>query len=141
MLFGGALKANMGFPFSVTHDVAVVTVSRKEQALAFIVEQLVLTGRSPSLEEIARQLGVAKSRARDLVKALRHDGAVQQVPGAQRALTVPGLARRIAIEQLRREGYLVDEDILRVRTSTHVHLPLVAVIEHHPDDDRSQSHA
>lgn len=117
----------------------VAGLSRKAQVLAFVTEQLVHTGRSPSLDEIARKLGVAKSRARDLVKALRHDGLVEQVPGAQRALTVPGLQRQIAIEQLRRCGYVVDEDVLRIAPSTPVRLPIVAVIEHRPDDDNSQS--
>ncbi len=116
----------------------VAGVSRKAQTLAYIVDQLVTTGRSPSLEEIARYLGVAKSRARDLVKALRFEGLVEQVPGAQRALTVPGLARRIAIEQLRRDGYKVDEDIMHVAPYTPVCLPIVAVIEHVADHDPLQ---
>lgn len=142
--------------------------SRKEQMFDFIVEQLVKTGqvphmegmtrpvetfaficielvrknRSPSLEDVARHLGVAKSRARDLVGELRHAGVVLQVPGAQRALVVPGLERRVAIEALRREGYTVDEDILMVRPSTPVQVPIVAVIDHRKGhDDLNQSAA
>lgn len=114
-------------------------MTRTVQAFAFIALELVRTNRSPSLEEIARHLGVAKSRAKQLVSALRHIGVVHQVPGAQRALVIPGLERRIAIEALRREGFTVDEDILHVRPSTPVQLPIVAVIEHRPDHDHSQS--
>lgn len=117
-------------------------MTRPVQTFAFICAELVRANRSPSLEEIARHLGVAKSRARDLVVTLRHAGVVLQVPGAQRALVVPGLERRMAIEALRREGFVIDEDILHVRPSTPVQVPIVAVIGHRPDhDDLSQSAA
>lgn len=117
----------------------LVGATRKMEAFVFVVGQLVTEGRSPSLEEIARHLGVAKSRARQLVSTLRQEGAVLQTPGAQRALTVPGLERYIAIQRLRGYGFVVDEDLMRVRPSTFVHLPIVAVIEHRRDDDPSQS--
>jgi|GEM_PF-6391478 len=113
-------------------------LNRPMQAFAYVAVQLTRTGRSPSLGEIARHLGVAKSRAGQLIAALRHAGVVQQVPGAQRALTIPGLERRLAIEHLRREGFVIDEDIMRVGPSTPVQLPIVAVIEHRRRDDPNQ---
>lgn len=113
-------------------------MTRPVQAFAFICAELVRANRSPSLGEIARHLGVAKSRAGQLVAALRHAGAVHQVPGAQRALTIPGLERRLAIEHLRREGFIIDEDIMHVRPSTPVQLPIVAVIDHRRRDDPNQ---
>lgn len=117
-------------------------MTRPVQAFAFICTELVRANRSPSLEEIARHLGVAKSRARDLVVSLRHAGVVLQVPGAQRALVVPGLERRMAIEALRREGFIVDEDIMTIRPSTPVQVPIVAVIGHRlAHDDPRQSAA
>ena len=119
----------------------LVGSTRKMEAFIFVVGQLVTEGRSPSLEVIARHLGVAKSRARQLVSMLRQEGAVLQTPGAQRALTVPGLERYIAIQRLRGYGFTVDEDLMRVRPSTLVQLPIVAVIEHRREDDPSQSPA
>ncbi|KQN77864.1 helix-turn-helix domain-containing protein [Sphingomonas sp. Leaf62] len=134
-------------PFIVAHLIEtgnalrVVGSTRKMDAFIFVVGELVTSGRSPSLEEIARHLGVAKSRARQLISLLRQEGAVQQTPGAQRALTVPGLERYIAIQRLRGYGFTVDEDIMRISPSTLVQLPIVAVIEHRRADDSSQPSA
>jgi len=117
--------------------------SRKAQVLAYIVDQLTHGGRSPSLEEISRELGVSKSRAKQLVRDLEFERRIRRVAGAQRAITVPGLERQIAIARLRADGYTVNEDFMHVDPPcTHVQLPIVAVIAHDADhDDRQQPDA
>ena len=115
---------------------ATATGSRKAQALAFICDFIVERGHSPAMIDLARGLKVSKQRARTLVDQLIVDGDVERLVGAQRAITVPGLARRAAIAQLRRDGYVVDEDVLAVGGPlSKDNLSLVAIIDHLPDDD------
>ncbi|MEZ0495149.1 hypothetical protein [Sphingomonas sp. IW22] len=120
---------------------AVRRGTRKEQAFAFICEFIVAQGYSPGMLDIAVGLQVCKTRARQLVEQLTIDGLVQRLPGAQRAIFVPGLARRIAIEQLRKEGFVVDEDVLKIEPPDlpKAQLPLVAIIDHDPDHDDESS--
>ncbi|MEZ0495417.1 hypothetical protein [Sphingomonas sp. IW22] len=92
--------------------------------------------------DIAIGLQVSKTRARQLVDQLTIDGLIQRLAGAQRAIVVPGLARRIAIEQLRKEGFVVNEDVFKIEPPDlpKEQLPLVAIIDHDPDhhDDSSE---
>ncbi len=129
---GGTGGDNMTGPAAAT-----ATGSRKAQALAFICDFIVERGHSPAMIDIARGLKVSKQRARTLVDQLIVDGDVERLVGAQRAITVPGLARRAAIAQLRRDGFVVDEDVLAVSPATlpKDNLSLVAIIEHLPDHD------
>lgn len=115
---------------------ATAVSSRKAQALAFICDFIVEQGHSPTMIDIAYGLRVSRERARKLVDQLVVSGDVVRLAGAQRAITVPGLARRVAIAQLRRDGFTVDEDILAVSAPLPKdNLSLVAIIDHLPDDD------
>lgn len=112
--------------------------SRKAQALAFIEDYLSRTGgRSPAMGDIARALGVGMTRAKALVHELAKDRSIIREPGAQRAISVPGLTQRMAIEAakaaLRADGWTVDDDVRRVdgpEPCPQGHLPIVAVIRH-----------
>lgn len=126
----------MGYPFSVTDDVAVVTVSRKDQALAFISDYIIRQGRSPVMREIAQALDVSDTRAKALVKKLAFEKMIERLPGSQRGITVPGLFERHLLEQMRAQGVIIDGDFLRADKMLPLpqgHLPLVAIIEHIPD--------
>lgn len=121
----------MTAPFAAT-----AARSRKAQALAFICDFIVERGHSPAMIDIARALRVSKPRAKQLVDQLAIDGSIERLAGAQRAITVPGLTRRVAIAQLRREGYVIDADAFTggMPGLPKDNLSLVAIIEHFPDD-------
>jgi SOS-response transcriptional repressor LexA len=116
-------------------------MSRKAQALAYISDYLVRNGHSPSIVDIGRALGVSRTRAKALLHQLAVDRMIERAPGAQRAISVPGLKTRIAVEQLREAGWSVDEDIQRAEAFPQEHLPLVAVIAHVADPDSEDHHA
>ncbi|MFZ3485300.1 hypothetical protein [Sphingomonas sp. 3-13AW] len=109
-------------------------MSRKDQAYQFITDFMKRAGHSPSIVEIARGLDVSRTRAKALVHQLAVDQMIERTPGAQRGIVVPGYARQLALEELRRAGYVIDEEIKEARLPfPQGHLPLVAVIDHVAD--------
>ena len=134
----------MGAEIEITEG----TLSRKAQALAFITDYILREGHSPAMGDIARGLGVGRTRAKNLVHQLAVDKMIERAPGAQRGISVPGLAQQQMIEQLRREGWTVDQDVKhagRAYPCPQEHLPLVTIIAHIPDpvagDDNAEPHA
>ncbi len=122
----------------------IAGVSRKAQALAYISDYIVRYGRSPVMREIAQHLGVSDTRAKALVKLLAHDKMVERLPGSQRGISVPGLLEKHLLERIRELGIVVNDDFihpLRTLPLPQGNLPIVAVIQHMPKDDPSQSPA
>lgn len=113
-------------------------MSRKAEVLAYIVDRIVRSGVSPTLEEIRGHLNVSKTRAQELVRKLELEGRVVRRPGAQRALTVPEIeaARRQMLEEMPAEGWTVGYGPRLYHPPDpcmHVHLPMLAELEHIPD--------
>lgn len=129
---------------SVPAITSATPAARKVEALAFIVHYIMRRRTSPSLEEIAQQLEVSKSRVRTLLAQLVADGAIERPMGTQRAIVVPGLLLRLAKEELRAAGWVVDDDTQRARFAAPLpqdNLALVAIIKHVPDDAPSRHEA
>lgn len=61
---------------------------RRTDALDYIASRIVAGSGSPSFTEIAAALHVSPSRAKSLVSQLVREGAIQRVPGSQRAIAV-----------------------------------------------------
>ena len=92
-------------------------------------------GVGPSLGEIARALGVTRKRVHDLVARLACDGRIQRQRGKARSIR-PLTAREEAIRQLRDDGFIIDEDILSIRTPlTNAGLHLPPDLDHIPEWD------
>ena len=125
-MFPEGLGNNMTAPFRPPQ------LSRKAQALAFIEQFLTTKGHSPTIGEIAQALGVSDTRVKSLIHVLAQERAIVRAPGAQRGISVPGLAERAAIAQLRAAGWKIDEDVRHAGPEGFPkgHLPLVAVIKH-----------
>ncbi len=132
----------MGLPphYPSAAIVAVERPTRKDQALAFIAAYLTRTGISPSIGEIAANLGVGPTRAKALVHRLAKERAIERAPGAQRAISIPGLFDQLVIDRLRQDGWTVDRDVM-VGACPQGHLPLVAILEHIADPDDGGDHA
>ena len=110
-------------------------VSRKLQVLHFIEQFFAVHGVGPSLGEIGRALGVTPKRVHDLVTRLAYDGRIQRQRGKARSIR-PLTAREEAIRQLRDDGFIIDEDILSIRTPlTNAGLHLPPDLDHIPDRD------
>ncbi len=135
MLSRGALLKDMGYPLSVPAG------TRKEQVFAFICEYILSNGSSPSMLQIAAAFGFTRQRAKALVDILTEEKLIHRLPGSQRAISVPGLQRQQLLAALRQFGVKVDTDFIfdDTRPLPQSNLPLVAIIEHVADDDRSQS--
>lgn len=109
---------------------------RRDEALAFIIDRLVRTGTSPSIREIARELGVSKARAEELVEQLIGAGVLAKTPGAQRGLRVRDVARArdLAAAFARSLGWIVATPLGELQqTCPHVQLPMLPPFEHLPD--------
>lgn len=112
-------------------------VSRKLQALDFITRYIGRWGGSPSYDEIANELGVSKTRARTLVRQLTRDGHIVRERGAHRAIALAEGSDRAsvaaALQQLRRRGFVVDEDLFTVSAPcTNPPLPELPPLQHIP---------
>lgn len=108
---------------------------RKGEALAFIREQL-LAGMRPSIPEIARHLGVSVPRGKELVGQLESAGAIVRPRGAQRAITIPGIEREIALAELRRLGVIImDGQVKFDQPFPKGQVAVVATMEHDPRYD------
>lgn len=109
---------------------------RRDEALAFIIDRLVKTGTAPSYDELARELGVSKPRAQELVKQLIAAGIIEKTPGAQRALRVRDVAhaRSIVDQFARRLGWTVAAPLGDLQQPfPHVQLPMLPPFEHLPE--------
>ena len=121
----------MGVPSALTIGGAR-PASRRDEAYEFIRSYIVQRGHSPSIEDVRIALGVGKTRAKALVHQLAVAKMIERVPGAQRGISIPGLVRDLVIEELRREGFVVNNDALTGGPCPQGHLPLIAILEHVP---------
>lgn len=115
-------------------------VHRRDEVLAFVVEEIVRTGASPTIQEIADHLGVSKRRVLELVAQLEHEGAVHRVRGSQRAIRVRDLeqTRRSLVDACRRLGWAVpDAD----GAFPHGRLTMLPPIRYLPGPDPSEEAA
>ena len=116
---------------------SIAAPRRRDEALAYIVDRLVKTGTSPSYDEIGRQLGVSKPRARELVDELIAGGVIEKTPGAMRGLRVRDVvrAREIAADFARSLGWTVAAPMaLDLQPPfPQVQLPMLPPFEHLPD--------
>lgn len=115
-------------------EVLPVLPRRKQQAFEFIRRYLLSHGRSPTMEDIAIALGVSDTRAKALVKKLAAEKMIVRPPGGQRAITIPGLIEQHLLDRLHALGVVVNQDFLNDDTFPKGHLPVVAIIEHNPDE-------
>lgn len=110
---------------------------RRDQALAFIMAQIASGRGSPSMVEIANHLGVGASRARQLVDKLCQLGAIDRIPGTQRAIRVRDVAqsRQQLANVLRALGWVAADAGGELRSAAigGELLTIVAVLNHVPD--------
>ena len=104
---------------------------RRDQVLAFVIEQIVRYGVAPSMGEIAREFDLSKSRATQLVGQLVEAGVIDRVPGAVRGLRVRNVAesRLQLTEVLRRLGWPAADPAGELR-STPDYPPMIAIVSH-----------
>lgn len=117
---------------------AVLTPLRREEVLAFIVERLARGRGCPSYKEIGEAVGVSQTRARQLVDQLVEANVLERTAGLQRNLVVRDVthAREIVIEVFRRIGGMAAAPLGElVGHCAQAQLPIVAVLEHKPEDD------
>jgi SOS-response transcriptional repressor LexA len=115
---------------------AIAAVPRRYEALAYIIERIVQTGTSPSYDEIADQLGVRKTRARELVDQLVGEGLVERPLGKQRSFRVRDVAgsRNILVEVLNRLGWTDAVPLGNLaQPCTNERLPLLPPFTHLPE--------
>lgn len=86
--------------------------------LDFVREYIERWSESPSLGEIANALHTNRTRARKAVKSLAADGLLMRRPGP-RGLTLPSVLDQ-AKRDLRRMGFIVDEDLHRVYRAANI---------------------
>lgn len=129
------MLTSMGTTVLITTEGAEL-LGRKGEALAFIRSYIVHHGHSPSIENIRLALGVSKTRAKALVHQLAAAKAIERVPGAQRGISIPGLARELVIEELRREGLVVSVG----DPCPQGHLPLLAILAQIPATTAGDHH-
>jgi hypothetical protein len=110
--------------------------SYKLRALEFIVTYWAARQASPSYGEIGAALGVSREHARRLVQQLALEGRINHRPGTHRGI-MPLTAREEALRVLRTEGFIIDEEALRLDTPvTNQELPRLPVLD---DDPSSQT--
>lgn len=116
---------------------------RREELLAFIVEQLARGHGCPSYKEMGIAIGVSETRARQLVAQLVAAGIVGRTAGLQRNLVLRDvtLARRIVVEVFRRIGGMAAAPLGElVGHCSQTQLPIVAVLTHRAEQ-HGESHA
>lgn len=128
----------MGANFPVSGHLAVTAAPlRREEVLAFIIEQLARGRGCPTYKEIGFAVDVSETRARQLVDQLVKLGIIERTPGLQRNLVVRDvtMAREIVVETFRRIGGLAAAPLGDlIGHCSQAQLPIVAVLEHIPDD-------
>lgn len=107
---------------------------RRDQVLAFVIEQIARHGLPPTNSEIARALSISVTRAKHLVGQLVEGGVIERTPGSVRGLRVRDMdgSRRQLAEVLRRLGWAAADPAGELRTALGSPM-LVAIIGHVPD--------
>lgn len=116
----------------------VVAPRRRDEALAYIIEQIIRTGFSPSSGEIAQALQVSRQRALQLTDQLIREGVLEKTPASPRSLRVRDLSqcRHIIMESLRGLGVTVAEPMGELLPPlSHEQLPMLPPFEHIPDPE------
>lgn len=111
---------------------------RRDEALAFIVERILLSGISPTFGEIAIKLAVSKTRVKELVAEFIQHGIIERTPGSQRGLRVVNMthSRDVADIVLRSLGWTVSDPMGHLQGGfPKVQLPVLPPIEHLPEPD------
>ena len=117
---------------------AAARPSRKADALAFITRYLVEHGHSPSIGDVAAALKVGRTRAKALIHQLAQDKAIERAPGAQRAISVPGLFDQLVVDRLRADGWTVNPLERSISPPCpQEHLSLMPALEQFLTDDDS----
>ena len=116
-------------------------VRRRDEVLAFIVAEIVRTGASPTIQEIADALDprVSKPRVRQLLEQLETEGAIHRVPGTQRAIRVRDVyeTRRTLVEACRTLGWITADAI--ESTFPYGKLSRLPPIRYLPPDDTEEA--
>lgn len=115
-----------------------LTLLRRDQVLAFIIERIARFGVSPTYDEISAEISVSPSRAKELVAQLIERGIVEKTPGGQRSLRVRDVAgSRNALEAVMRKlGWVTAEPMGRLQHPfPNGQLPVMPAFEHLPDVD------
>lgn len=111
---------------------------RREEVLAFVIEQFARGRGCPSYKEIGEGVGVSETRARQLVDQLVAVGIIGKTPGLQRNLVIRDVthAREIVVEVFRRIGGMAAAPLgTLIGACAQEQLPIVAVLTHVPEDD------
>ncbi|MCC2978896.1 hypothetical protein [Sphingomonas sp. IC4-52] len=111
---------------------------RREEVFAFIVERLARGLGCPSYKEIGEAVGVSETRARQLVDQLVAAKVIGRTAGLQRNLVVIDVthAREIVVEVFRRIGGMAAAPLGELMGYCgHAQLPIVAVLQHVPEND------
>ena len=130
------LSGECGTAISMEAQSRAGSVPRRYEALAYIVEQLVRTGHSPTYDEIGDALGVKKTRARELVDQLIGEQIVDRPAGKHRSFVIRDVthSRAILVGLLNRLGWvdaLPSGELAQPRT--YEQLPMLPPFEHLPD--------
>ncbi len=82
--------------------------SRRDEVLAYIIDQIVRYGICPSYDEIGRHLAISRTRSRQLVQQLVAIGAIERLLGAKRGFRVVDMAisRNMLGDALQRLGWV-----------------------------------
>ncbi|MFN3387460.1 MAG: LexA family protein [Allosphingosinicella sp.] len=112
-------------------------VSRKLQAFDFILRYFAAWGHSPSLDEIAAELGVSKQRADELVHALARDQMIRRIAGKRRGIRLIDRADELSeaevLVRLRSLGWQIGHD----NSLTKIGLPDLPFLDHDDPADCS----
>lgn len=108
----------MGEPLRLTPTMC----SRKLQALGFIKRYLADWGGSPSLNEVAAELGVSRQRVNQLIRQLAREGLIAHTRGVPRSL------RLVPPPSMRDRA---DDALSKTR------LPGLPRLDHNPAGDRA----
>lgn len=130
--------STMTFPAAISMCAPALT--REQEAYEWIRGYIVRTGQSPSINELMAGIGVGKTRAKALVHRLAVKKMIDRTPGAQRGISIPGLFRELVLAELRRDGYVVDRDVVVGGPCPQGHLPLIAILEHVPTNVAGEHH-
>jgi len=121
----------MGAPFG-----PVTKGRRRDEALAFIVEQLVRTHSAPTLDDIATRLKVSKSRSQELVAELIAKRIVGRRPGSHTLYIIDMTrCRHLFVEAYRQAGGWSADAMGQLLPPTNVQLPVLPPFRHLPDVD------
>ncbi|WP_394648900.1 LexA family protein [uncultured Sphingomonas sp.] len=104
---------------------------RRNQVLAFVIEQIARHGLSPTMGEIARELRVSNSRAKQLIVQLVESGVIDRVPGSVRGLRVRNVAesRLQLTEVLQRLGWPAADPAGELRSAPD-YPRMIAIVAH-----------